>query len=357
MVFRRVEITNFRNLVSTSLLPSPSLNLITGSNGSGKSSLLEALHYLASGSSFRTSRLSHIVHHASDCFTLFAESGNDLSHRIGIKRCRDLNHQTRVDGNELVRRSDLVQLHPLQVISPESISLLLEGSEHRRNYIDWSLFHVEQSFHHHLSNYQRALKQRNALIKQREVRQLHNWDSILVEHGEVIDQYRREYVEQITPLVNELLESLLPEVSLDITYRSGWTKELDLANALTQSRDNDIKLKYTTAGPHRGDIRVKHHGIKVSESLSRGQLKLVVIAMKLAQALSLQATSGKRPILLIDDIAAELDVSHRVMLLDTVKSLTTQVFITTPELELVDYREWGERKVFHVEHGHIKEVV
>lgn len=357
MIYKRVEIRHFRNLISSSFNPSPSLNIISGSNGSGKSSLLEALHYLANGSSFRTNRLSHIVHHNSDCFTLFSLIGNESEHKVGIKRCRDLNHQTRVDGREINKRSDLVQLQPLQIISPESISLLIEGSEIRRSYIDWALFHVEQSFHYHLTNYTRSLKQRNALLKSQNTSQVKYWDELLVEHGTEIDKLRREYVDRITPTAQNLLDKMLSEVDITFSYRQGWSKDNNFISSLEDSFANDIRLKYTTCGPHRADLSIKSHGIKASETLSRGQQKLVVIALKLAQAVCLYEFSNKKPIILLDDIAAELDVEHRALLLDTVKSLDTQVFITTPELELIDYMEWNDRKVFHVEHGILKEMV
>jgi DNA replication and repair protein RecF len=355
--FNKVEITQFRNLISASFIPSPSLNIIYGSNGSGKSTILEALYYLATGSSFRTSRLSHIISHQSDCFILYSEIGESVSHRIGVKRCRDLHHQTKVDGTEITKRSELVHLLPLQVISPESLFLLLDGSEVRRNYIDWALFHVEHSYHYHLTNYLRALKQRNAQLKDTKVNRIEHWDAQLIEHGEVISGYRERYVASITPVIQDLLKILLPNVDIKISYRRGWSSEVSLSSALSLSLDNDLKLKHTTLGPHRADLVVKSDGIKCTEALSRGQLKLVVIALKLAQITQLQLISNKLPIILIDDLGAELDVEHRALLFNTVKSLGTQVFVTTPELKLIDYGDWSERKVFHVEHGKLKEVV
>jgi len=358
MRFNKVEISRFRNLLSTSFHPSPSLNLITGANGSGKSSLLEALYYLATGSSFRTHRLSHIIHQQHDCFILFAECSNaHHSHRVGLKRCKDLIHHTRLDGHEITKRSELVQLLPLQVLSPESINLLVEGSDHRRSFIDWALFHVEHSFHYHLSHYQRALKQRNALLKSDNLNSLHQWDAQLVEHGEVIDTFRTRYLDSIKVDVDQILAQLLPDITLEMQYRSGWSKELNLVEALSQSRENDRKLRYTTVGPHRGDFVVKSDGVKVADLLSRGQLKLIVIALKLAQISTLQTVSGKLPIILVDDLAAELDVTHRATLLLQLKALSTQIFVTTPDIELIDHSQWAERKVFHVEHGDLQEVV
>lgn len=357
MYFSKVEITHFRNLISTSFIPSPSLNLISGSNGSGKSSILEALYYLSTGSSFRTTRLSNIINHKNDCFTLFTELKSSSSHRIGIKRCRDLKHTTRIDGNDIAKRSELVQLLALQVISPESISLILDGSEVRRNFIDWALFHVEHAFHYHLTSYIRALKQRNALLKSNNIKDVGYWDLQLCEHAGVIDSYRTAYVLSLTPIFNTLLSTLLPDVALSLSYRSGWPKGTELAEALKSSLETDLKLKHTTVGPHRADLLVKSGNSKSSDTLSRGQVKLVVIALKLAQILGLKEASGKVPIILIDDIAAELDVKHRELLLDTVQSLSSQVFVTTPDRSLVDDSKWYKKKVFHVERGQIKEVV
>ena len=184
-----------------------------------------------------------------------------------------------------------------------------------------------------------------------------HWDCLLLEHGRVIDQYRAAYITTLLPAVNDLLAVLLPDIEFSLNYRSGWSKELDLGTALKESLETDLKLKHTTVGPHRADFMAKSSGTKCVDVLSRGQIKLVVIALKLAQILSLRESSNRLPVILIDDIAAELDVEHRLLLLNTVQSLATQVFITTPELQLVDDSNWKEKKVFHVEHGQIKEVV
>lgn len=357
MYFKRLEVSQFRNLTSASLFPSSSLNLISGSNGSGKSSLLEAIYYLATGSSFRTSRLANIVQHKCDCFTLFTETDNSISHKIGLQRCRNLKHSTRIDGREIQRRSELVQLFPVQVISPDSIELLTEASEYRRNFIDWSLFHVEHTFHFFNSHYYRALKQRNALLKSETFTALEQWDSQIIEYGTEIDTLRRNYITTIEPLVKGLLVSLLPDISLQLQYRSGWPKDQELGRSLKLSRETDAKMRHTTVGPHRADINIRANGFRASEVLSRGQLKLLVIALKLAQILSLRSESDKKPIILIDDIAAELDIEHRAILLDTILALETQVFITTPDLNLIDVKNWQDKKLFHVEHGVIKEVV
>jgi len=357
MYISRVEISHFRNLVSTSLSPSPTLNLICGGNGSGKSSLLEAVHYSLTGISYRTNRLSTVTNNQADCLSLFCELKGNVSHKVGLSRCRDLNHKTRLDGQDVTRRSELVQLVPIQLISPESLSLITEGSDLRRSYLDWGLFHVEQSFHFHLSHYQRSLRQRNAQLKQSLSNTLSQWDALLVDHGIVIDSLRRGVIEKLEPLAHRLLKQILPDVPISLSYRSGWPKDLDFSEALRQAVESDRKNHHTTVGPHRADLLVRTNGIKVSDCLSRGQIKLITVALKLAQILLVQESTDKKPIILIDDMAAELDPEHRELLMNTLQSLNTQVFVTTPDINLIPHNEWAGRKVFHVEHGKIKEVV
>ncbi|MDH5784309.1 MAG: DNA replication/repair protein RecF [Chromatiales bacterium] len=359
MQFNRVEVTDFRNLSSTSFNPSPSLNLILGSNGSGKSSLIEAIHYLATGSSFRTNKFASLIHYDSPCFTLFTEiAEDDLLHKIGLRRCRDLNHTTRLDGVDLSRRSQLAQLLPLQIISPESISLLIEGSEKRRSFIDWSLFHVEHTFHYHSSNYLRVLKQRNALLRLNEDRaEFSHWNSQLAQYGEEITALRRRFVDEITLFTYDLLTRLLPDVEINFQYRQGWPSGYSLSSALETSLESDLKLKYTTVGPHRADLVIRSNNGKASELLSRGQQKLVVVALRLAQTLHLFNLTGRRPVFLIDDLAAELDPVHRELFINILHDVGSQIFISTPDQSLIETERWSESKVFHVEHGQVKEML
>lgn len=357
MHLSKVEISDFRNLISASFIPCSSLNVISGSNGSGKSSLLEALYFIANGRSFRSNRLGNIINKESRCFTLFGETGDAVSHRIGIRRCNDNESITRVDGRDLARRSDLIHLLPMQVISPESIELLTEGSERRRSFMDWGLFHVEHAYHHHLSHYLRALKQRNSLLKQGRRDELLHWNPIIEEEGNKLSVMRRKYIADLEPDIRILLQELLPEIEIAFQYQQGWNKEQSLQEALSLSVENDLRLKYSTVGPHRADLQVKSEGTRVSDTLSRGQLKLVAIAMLLAQIITIHRDTEKRPIILVDDIAAELDAEHRQVLLESLFKLDTQLFVTTPDSQLVDHQRWLQKKMFHVEHGGLKEVV
>lgn len=359
MTIKRLEVTDFRNLTSVRITPSSGLNLLFGENASGKTSLLEAIYFLANARSFRTGKVINLIKSGCDCFTLFSENITlgRITHRLGLRRCRNGNDVTRLDGSTIQKRSVLLDALPLQLISPESLALLVESSEKRRSFIDWGLFHVEQSFRKEWLNFSRALKQRNALLRQGVTKGLNQWTEQFTTYAESLTNTRREYLETLLPYCSTLFENLLPGLDLTISYQQGWEKNLSLSEAMIRNEKQDVRLKYTTAGPQRADLFVRYQGRRASEILSRGQMKLVVFALLIAQMEAMSEINRSKPILLIDDLAAELDDKHRKYILDRLKVLDTQTFVTTPDKTLLDITGWRERKMFHVEHGEIKEMV
>lgn len=357
MQLQRVEVRTFRNLTSISIHPCPGLNIIEGENASGKTSFLEALHILSVGRSFRTAKVEQTIQHGADSFTLFAELLSRAHHRIGIQRFKDQRVEYRLDGRRLDNRTEIAQCFPLQAITPDSLVLLTGSPGERRRYLDWLMFHVEPSFHHHWTQYQRNLKQRNAALRQRRTDTLSVWSEGLVEYGLLIDKYRKTVLDALLPYIMQYVSLLLPDMALQVSYRQGWKTDSTLSESLSQTLDTDLKMKYTTIGPHRADIVFKDRSDKVSETFSRGQLKLLLCALKLAQMSFLHETIGISPVVLIDDLPAELDTAHRSLLLDLLYQLQTQVYVTTTSSELLEFSAWNDVKLFHVEHGEMKEVV
>jgi DNA replication and repair protein RecF len=358
MFLKRLEVRNLRNLTSVSLFPSPALNIIEGENASGKTSLLESIHLLGLARSFRSSKAEHLIQHHQPSFTLFAEIQHhrDL-HRLGLQRFND-NHLTiRIDGQNVESRSKLASLLPLQVITPDSIHLLTGGPAERRRYLDWLMFHVEPNFHHFWNLYQRSLKQRNALLRQGKTSTLSFWDQGVIENGEAIDSLRKGVIRRLLPHIRHYAGILLPQCDFQLSYRQGWKSDLQLGDSLQRSVDSDLKLKYTTTGPHRADLIFKDGDEKVAEVFSRGQLKLLLCVLKLAQMALLRDEQNIIPLVLIDDLPAELDSYHRKQLLTLLHELSTQVFVTTTSRDLLEFSAWSDVKLFHVEHGVIKEVV
>lgn len=358
MILERVEVSAFRNLTSVSLSPTPGLNILEGSNGSGKTSFLESIYMLAMARSFRTHKSAKVVQHGHQALLIFSIFKDDTtSHKLGIQNYIDNRMQIKLDGELLQSRSKLVQELPVQIITPESISLLTGSPNERRQYLDWIMFHVEPSFHLHWTQYQRALKQRNVLVRQGQIHELPYWNSVLIDNGEKIDALRSALVTNLQPFIDRYVDELIPGLSVTATYRKGWRRDFSLEEALTASVDADISSKYTTVGPHRSDLIMRCDELPVIDTFSRGQLKLLLCALKLAQLDLFHERTGKTAVVLVDDLPAELDSLHRKKLLTLLHELHNQVFITTTDRSHLDYRDWEDVKVFHVEHGIIKEVV
>lgn len=357
MHLKRVEVRDFRNLTSVSLSPAAGLNIFEGKNASGKTSFLEALHMLALARSFRTVKTDQLIQYGKDHLLLFAELSDKKTHRIGLQRFTDNRTVIRIDGESLRSRAQLVHLLPTQLVTPESLSLLTGSPGERRQYLDWVMFHVEPTFHETWVHYQRYVRQRNVLLREHRKEELSFWSRGIAEHGERITELRRTTLEQLQPYIESYVAVLLPKVNLTLSYRQGWRSGLRLDEALTTALETDLKQKYTGVGPHRADLLLAVDEQRASDILSRGQLKLLLCALKLAQLHYIKERTGKSSIVLIDDLPAELDVDHRALLLSLLHDLDSQVFVTSTDHTHLDYSSWNDVKVFHVEHGKVKEVV
>lgn len=357
MFLSQVEVRHFRNLTSVSLSPTAGLNILEGRNASGKTSFLEAIHMLALARSFRTSKTHQLVQDGFDNLLLFAELDETAHHRLGLQRFIDNRMVIRLDGETIKSRARLGHLLPLQLITPESLSLLTGLPGERRQYLDWMMFHVEPTFHETWSQYQRYLKQRNALLREHRQNELSYWTRGLIEQGLRIDAQRRKTVEFLLPHIQYYVEKLLPGHEIGVSYRQGWKSGKDLGEAVDAALESDRKQKFTGVGPHRADLVFSTGDQRLVDLFSRGQLKLMLCALKLAQLEFIKETIGKSSIVLIDDLPAELDADHRALLLHLLYGLSNQVFVTATDRSHLDYSAWDDVRVFHVEHGNIKEVV
>lgn len=357
MTITRLEIANVRNLQSASLSPDPHLNLITGLNGSGKTSLLEAIYLLGMGRSFRPGRARRIVNDCASFLTVFARFEDEG--QAGIQRTATAETELRLNGKGQVTLAEMASRLPLVLIEPASFALLDEGSRPRRAQLDWGVFHVEQGFYLAWLRYQRALKQRNSLLRSDIITPLETrtWNKELAESAAVLHGLRQRYMELWRPYWKARIEEFLPGLALELEYQPGWDTEQDLAEVLSSAWNRDRERGYTQAGPHRADLRVKLGTAAADEVLSRGQKKLAVCALKLSQV-SLLAEVGRESVLLIDDLASELDSRARSRLVNYLAQSGAQVFITLIELDAVSdalEQAGASFKVFHVEHGIVTE--
>lgn len=377
MALVKLQTENFRNLATMPIGFSPGFNLVFGENGSGKSSLLEAIGYLGLGRSFRINRHQAVASHGTDTFTVFGgmdngleveEPGNALTngqlvHRLGLSRCLSTKEtRLRVDGEGVRSLSSLARHFPVSVIDPGVFDIVAGGPGKRRQFLDWSVFHVEPSFAGQWQQCQRVISQRNQTLRNGRMDEslIRVWDDQYAELANRVTESRRKAFIRFETAFRLLIEQVNAPwvVGMKLDFYPGWDVTLDLPGVLRTHREQEQRAGHTLYGPNRADIRLRYQGRPVAETFSRGQQKTLVILMKIAQGLVLKDV-GKQATFLLDDINAELDVDHRAMLAQKLQELRCQVFMTSIERpspsQLWPVDTGPEFKMFHVEHGELTE--
>ena len=374
MALVKLQTQHFRNLASTPVSFSPSFNLLYGENGSGKTSVLEAIGYLGLGRSFRVSRHQAVVSHGQQQLTVFGgldrgleesseERVNGVADRLGISRDVAQKETTlRVNGEGVRSLSSLAMHLPVSVIDPGVFDIVAGGPGKRRQFLDWAVFHVEPSFATAWQQCQRVTSQRNQTLRNGRLDEslLRVWDSQYAALSEQISTARRATFERFKAAFDALIQEV--DVGwtqgLKLEFYPGWDISQPLLDVLASHREQERRMGHTLYGPNRADIRIKFQGRPVAETFSRGQQKTLVILMKIAQGMVLSEL-GKQVTFLLDDINAELDEGHRAMLARKLQELRCQVFITSierprPEV-LWPENQAPEYRMFHVEHGKLTE--
>jgi len=352
-----LEAENLRLFEKIHLIPDLHLNLIIGSNASGKTSLLEAIYLLGTGRSFRSTQLNQLIRVSTPSFLvsgLFQDEGVAPT-RLALQR--DTQHSLFSVGGGLQRSaSSLARTLPLQIISPDSHFQFFTNTRHRRGILDWGVFHVEPDFYTQWLRYQRALNQRNAALKLRQPpKACFAWDQELVESGQQLHDYRESFLKNWNSRFQYYCHMLLGNPVAEIELRQGWDPHFSFSQILQNERGRDAQTGATHVGPHRADISLSYSGQPARIGASHGQQKLLVIALRLAQMEIFTQTTKRHCVVLIDDLAAELDPDRRSILMTTLSALSLQVFVTATEAGLVQTEGWISHKVFHVERGKLAE--
>lgn len=355
MALTRLLIKDFRNIENADLALSPGFNFLVGPNGSGKTSVLEAIYTLGHGRAFRSLQAGRVIRHDQDAFVLHGRlDGAEREIAVGLTKTRSGDSKVRIDGSDGHKVAELAQMLPMQLITPEGFTLLNGGPKFRRAYIDWGCFHNEPAFFNAWSNLRRLLKQRNAALRQvTRYQQIQAWDRELAPLAEKISQWRADYSEAIAADISATCAQFLPEFELSFSFQRGWDKESDYADVLERQFERDRALTYTASGPHKADFRIRAEGTPVEDLLSRGQLKLLMCALRLAQGEFLTRQNGRRCLYLIDDFASELDETRRQLLASRLKATQAQVFVSAIGVEHVFDMTDEKGKMFHVEQGKI----
>lgn len=333
MIISRLQIHNFRNIGFLDLRPSENINVIYGPNGSGKTSVLEAISYMALGHSFRNATVHHLIKNNKDSFALSANIVQDTGEEdsLGISRTRSKGRDLTIKLNEkkLSRLIDLIDRVCVQVIHPDSFMLVSGTPEKRRAFLDWGVYYTNPNFKKCWIEYRKILTQRNALLKSHgENEQFEIWDGMLADLSERISEMRRSYLNDIKSLMQNKLEAFLNGMKFTFTLSQGWENGKKLKEILKLNLEKDKLLGYTFYGCHRADLKIRVNSYPAGDTLSRGQIKLLVCAMKLSQGAILKEKTGRKCIYLIDDLNSELDSKSRMLLLNDISANSNQIFIT-----------------------------
>ncbi len=354
---RLLRIRDLRRFREQEWSPCPGFNLIVGDNGSGKSSLLEAIHLMAHGRSFRGRVRDGLIRNGESALEVYVEwEQAKVPHRAGLRH-NGASWEARLDSAKVGHLGELCAALAVVTFEPGSHILIHGSSEARRRYLDWGLFHVEPEFLPQWRRYARALKQRNSLLRSLRVdSQLDAWEQELANAGELLTACRHAYVARLQPHVDHLVEALFPAAGeLVIRLQPGWKQhELSLGDALLVARERDQSQGHTTVGPHRADLRLEFSHFQGRESLSRGQAKLAALSLLIAQAAHLAEHDGAWPVLQLDDLASELDRHHQRRVLEYLNGCGAQVFVTGTEPPAVLADLGIEIAMFHVEHGGLR---
>ena len=319
---------------------------------------------LGRGRGFRQNKHKSLIQQGQPHCVVFGQvepivGGAEL--KLGVSRSREGQHEIKLQGEPVKSIIDLAELLPIQTIDPDAFRLLDAGPQYRRQFMDWGVFHVEHGFFKDWQAFNRCLKQRNKLLRHDRIADSERkvWDREFVQIANKINGQRQAYINRLLPVFKQLLAELsdLTE-GFEVRLYPGWDEtKASIEEYLVTAWERDTKQGFSHYGPQRADLRIKYQGVLANDILSRGQKKLVVCALKLAQGLLFSQGTGRSCIFLVDDLAAELDENHRIALCKLLAGMNCQVFITSVDRDSIPIgtQVWGDKavKMFHVKHGEI----
>ena len=360
MVVKSLEFENFRNLKNTTIIPSDGINVICGDNAQGKTNLIECLWLFTGGRSFRGAKDNELIAFGKNFSKVklnFNSCGRDQTIEINIRNNRRNAILNDVPKNYI---SQIIGVFCAVIFSPDHLTLIKNGPEERRNFIDSAICQIKPSYASALSKYRRVLNERNALLKDiprhRELEDtLDIWNERLASEGAVIAYERFAYVKKLSELAVKFYDGISDgKEQLSMNFKNSFKcdesmnrTELknSLLTALQKKQSDDIYTGFTTTGVHRDDLTVKINGKDAKSFGSQGQQRSAVLSMKLAEASVLGEEKGENPVILLDDVLSELDASRQDYLLNRLENL--QVFITCCEYSI------NSENLIHVQNGEI----
>ena len=326
MVIEKIHLTQFRNYSSLTLEPHPATNLFFGFNGSGKTNLLEAIHYCSLGKSHRTATDRNVIREGeSFCQCEIRVRNRFTAQNIVLRLLKDANTAKiiMIDQKRVTRFSELMGCLQTVIFSPEDLGIIKEGPSQRRRFLDMMISQTDREYFIALQTYKAAMEQRNSILRQfqmkgrRDDRILESFDDVLVQNAEIIIRKRASVILLLSDMVRDIYARIsgTEKESFEVFYHSCVKNKNQSADELKKmyadSRENDVHTGITNAGPHREDIIATLERKNMKQFASQGQIRTGALSLKLAQMKVIRSLTGENPVLLLDDVMSELDGNRR----------------------------------------------
>ncbi|MGI6501452.1 MAG: DNA replication/repair protein RecF [Anaerostipes sp.] len=357
MIISSLELNNYRNYNQLKIEFSKGSNILYGDNAQGKTNILEAIYLASTTKSHRGSRDREMIQFGEEESHIRLNlNKNDIHHQIDMHLKKNKTKGVAIDQMPIRKSSDLFGFVPIIFFSPEDLSIIKDGPNERRKFLDTQLSQLEKLYLYQLSNYNKTLVQRNNLLKQIVYDKsleltLETWDKQLVKYGSEIIKFRKKFIHELNDMIDSIHYNLTGKKEKIYLKYDNSIDEDEFYNVLQRKRQMDLKYCSTGVGPHRDDICFIINDIDIRKYGSQGQKRTTALSLKLAQIQLLKNIMGENPILLLDDVLSELDTSRKAYLVESIKDI--QTIITCTGLEEFVHSDLKIDKTFQIKKGEI----
>ena len=335
MIIKSIYLENFRNYKAQEIKLDENINVFYGNNAQGKTNILEALYFCAFGRSFRTHKDAELISFDSDIAKVVVDFNKaERDKKIEIVLNRKAKKQIKLNGIKINKNSELLGNMNLVIFSPDDIIILKESPASRRKFLDILISQLRPNYAHMLSEYNKVLDNRNAMLKSQRLDGIEIWNEQLASYAEKICEYRREYIEKISQNIKKITPNLTNDKEmLTIKYKTQFNVKSDFIDHLNKNLKIDLIRGFTSVGIHRDDFELLVNDRELNLYGSQGQHRTAILALKFAEMEIIKDEVNEKPILLLDDITSELDLERIKLIFDKISGY--QVLITCTDANII----------------------
>ena len=341
MTIQQIELNHFRNYGQLSFSPHSGINIFFGANGSGKTNLLEAVHYCSLGRSHRINQDINAVmigEKGASCHLRIQNRHAANEIEIRLRPGEDSVKTVLIDGKKVSRLSEMMGVLRCVIFSPEDLNLIREGPAVRRKFLDMMISQLSRPYFVALQQYRIAINQRSAILRQAKMNMsrpdpmIQDFENAMCQQSQIIFQERARFSSQVSDQAHLLYQRISGRDSenFQVQYRPSFSLDEQnpdqMRSALAASREDDMRLGSASVGPHRDDLHLSLNQKNMKLFASQGQMRTAALSLKLSQLQIFYRLTGDFPVLLLDDVMSELDLNRRMNLLDIMDGI--QTFIT-----------------------------